>query len=108
MHTEWVQHLNDFFSGSSFLKNRPFLNRVAMLLIAKGPSAADGWQRAIPPAGTIVLGRNEEIWNAPWEPFLGRQHVELTCKIYRLKVRRLAAAANPVFHAGKQSDSFEL
>ncbi|HEV3383858.1 MAG TPA: adenylate/guanylate cyclase domain-containing protein [Gemmata sp.] len=79
-----------------------------MLLIAKGPSAADGWQRAIPPAGTIVLGRTEEIWNAPWEPFLGRQHVELTCKIDRLKVRRLSAAANPVFHAGKQTDSFEL
>src|SRR5580698_7867973 len=79
-----------------------------MLLIAKGPNPTDGWQRALPPTGTIVIGRNEEAWNAPWEPYLGRQHVELTLKIDRLAVRRLAAAANPIFHAGKQTDSFDL
>src|SRR5579872_7446621 len=79
-----------------------------MLLVAKGPTATDSWQKAIPPTGTIVLGRNEEEWNAPWEQFLGRQHVEMTLKIDRIKVRRLSASANPIFHSGKQSDSFEL
>src|ERR1700722_12971936 len=79
-----------------------------MLLIAKGPNPTDGWQRAIPPTGIIVLGRNEELWNAPWKQYLGRQHVELTLKIDRLKARRLAGAANPIFYAGKQADSFEL
>src|SRR5262249_37480039 len=29
-------------------------------------------------------------------------------QIDRLKVRRLAAAANPIFHAGKEADTFEL
>ena len=58
--------------------------------------------------GTVVLGREPDAWNVPWEPFLARRHAELTLQGGRLKVRRLAAAANPVFHAGKPADSFEL
>ncbi|HEV3438910.1 MAG TPA: adenylate/guanylate cyclase domain-containing protein [Gemmata sp.] len=79
-----------------------------MLLIAQGPNPSDTWQRAMPPTGTIVLGRSVDAWNVPWEPFLSRQHVELTLKIDQLSVRRLACAANPIFHAGKQSDAFEM
>jgi adenylate cyclase len=79
-----------------------------MLLIAQGPKTSETWQRAIPPVGTIVLGRDENAWNVPWEQFLSRQHVELTLLIDRLKVRKLAAAANPVFYAGKQQDNFEI
>jgi adenylate cyclase len=79
-----------------------------MLLIAQGPNPADSWRKALPPTGTVVLGRDPELWNVPWEPYLARRHAELTLKIDRLKVRRLATAANPVFHAGKQVDSFEL
>lgn len=79
-----------------------------MLLTAQGPNPADTWQRAIPPTGTIVLGRGEDAWNAPWEPFLSHRHVELTLKIDRLHVRRLAVATNPIFYAGKRTDSFEM
>ena len=79
-----------------------------MLLTAQGPNAADSWRRPLPPTGTVVLGRDAELWNVPWEPFLARRHVELTLKIDKLKVRRLATATNPVFNAGKPADSFEV
>ena len=79
-----------------------------MLLIAQGPNPTDTWRKPLPALGTVVLGRDPGLWNAPWEPFLARRHVELSLKIDRLKVRRLGAAANPLFHAGKQSDSFEI
>jgi len=79
-----------------------------MLLIAQGPNPADNWRKPLPATGTIVLGRDADVWNAPWEPFLARRHAELTLKIDRLKVRRLGAAANPLFHAGKPCESIEL
>src|SRR5262245_16634436 len=79
-----------------------------MLLIAQGPNPPDVWRRPFPPEGTVVLGREPDSWNVPWEPFLARRHAELTLKVDRLKVRRLATAANPLFHAGKEVDSFEL
>ncbi len=79
-----------------------------MLLIAQGPNATDSWRRPLPPTGTVVLGRDADMWDVPWESFLARRHAELTLKIDRLKVQRLATAENPVFHAGKQADSFEL
>src|SRR5262245_39670972 len=79
-----------------------------MLLIAQGPNPADVWRRELPPGATVVLGRNPDAWNAPWEPFLARRHAELELRVDHLKVRRLAAAANPIYHAGKPSDSFEI
>jgi len=79
-----------------------------MLLIAQGPNPTDRWRRPLPAEGTVVLGRESATWNAPWEPFLARQHAELTPHGERLKTRRLAIAANPIFRSGKQVESFEI
>jgi adenylate cyclase len=79
-----------------------------MLLIAQGPNPDNVWRNPLPPVGTVVLGRDPDLWNAPWEPFLARRHAELALKIDRLKVRRLATAANPIYHAGRPCESFEL
>lgn len=79
-----------------------------MLLIAQGPNPTDTVRWTLPATGTIVLGRDPDAWNVPWEQFLSRRHVELTRQADRVKVRRIATAANPIFHAGKQADSFEL
>lgn len=79
-----------------------------MLLIAQGPKPADTFRWTLPATGTVVLGRDPDAWNVPWEPFLGRRHAELTLRVDRLKVRRLSSATNPLFHGGKQADSFEL
>lgn len=79
-----------------------------MLLIAQGPNPGEAWRRPLPPDGTVVLGREPEAWNVPWEQFLARRHAELSLRIDKLKVRRLATAANPLFRGGKESDSFEL
>ena len=79
-----------------------------MILIAQGPNSADSWRKPLPASATIVLGRDSDVWNAPWEPHLSRRHVELNVKGKRVKVRRLAATMNPIYHAGKQTDSFDL
>jgi adenylate cyclase len=79
-----------------------------MLLIARGPKPADFWQRTLPARGNTVLGRAPDAWNVPWEPFLGREHAELTLEVDRLKVRRLLSAANPVYYAGKETPRFEV
>ncbi len=79
-----------------------------MILIAQGPNPTDTWRRALPNDTPIVLGRGSPEWAAAWEPFLARKHVELTSRGGKLKVRKLAGAANPVFHAGRPADHFEL
>src|SRR4051812_14742638 len=79
-----------------------------MILIAQGPNAADTWRRALPNDVPVVLGRDSPEWSVPWESFLARRHVELTARGAKLKVRKIAGAANPVFHAGRPSDHFEL
>jgi len=79
-----------------------------MLLLAQGPTPGDTWRKALPTDVPVVLGRDAPGWAAPWEPFLARKHAELTARGGRLKVRKLAGASNPVFHAGAPADSFEL
>lgn len=79
-----------------------------MFLIAKGPTPADTWRKPLPSAVPILLGRDSAEWSAPWEPFLARKHAELTARGNKLKVRKLATAANPVFHNGHPDDAFDL
>lgn len=78
-----------------------------MMLVAQGPNPGDAWRRALPGDAPVVLGR-EGVWSAPWEPFLARKHAELVPRGGKLKVRRLTGAANPIFHAGRPSDAFEV
>jgi adenylate cyclase len=79
-----------------------------MLLVAQGPNSTDTWRRLLGLEATAVLGRSPDVWNVPWEEFLSSRHAELTLNGDRLKIRRLATATNPVYHAGKQADSFEI
>ena len=79
-----------------------------MLLIAQGPTSADTWRKTLPADVPVVLGRESAEWTAPWEQFLARQHAELTVRGGKLKVRKLATAANPLFHNGAITDAFEL
>jgi adenylate cyclase len=77
-------------------------------LIAQGPRPEDNWRRPLPPGEAVVLGRDAQAWNVPWEPHLSRRHAEVVWKHGRLRVRRLPTAANPIFRAGKAEDSFEI
>ncbi|HEY2908620.1 MAG TPA: adenylate/guanylate cyclase domain-containing protein [Gemmataceae bacterium] len=77
-------------------------------LIAQGPRPEDNWRRPLPPGSSVVLGRDADAWAVPWEPYLSRRHAELTWRSGRLRVRRLPAAANPIYHGGKHDDIFEL
>ncbi|MCI0701243.1 MAG: adenylate/guanylate cyclase domain-containing protein [Planctomycetia bacterium] len=79
-----------------------------MLLIAQGPNPADTWRRELPASETVILGRESPVWSTPWESFLARRHAELSLRSGKLKVRKLPEAANPLFHAGRASEAFEL
>jgi len=57
----------------------------------------------------LRVGRGEEAGaRIADEPFLSRVHVELSLESGALRVRKLAQAANPVFHDGSQKDEFRL
>jgi adenylate cyclase len=77
-------------------------------LIAQGPRADENWRRPLPAGQAVLIGRDPDTWPVPWEPFLSRRHAELTWRNGRLKVRKTATAANPVFHNGQPADAFEL
>jgi adenylate cyclase len=79
-----------------------------MHLLAQGPTPADSWRKPLPDDVPLILGREIAEWSAPWEPFLARRHAELTLRHGKLKVRKLAGAANPIYHAGAVCDSCEL
>lgn len=80
----------------------------SMLLVAQGPSPGDTWRHELPADAPVTLGRDARDWFAPWEPFLARRHAELTVHGAKLRVRRLPGAVNPIFHAGRAADAFEL
>ena len=77
-------------------------------LIAQGPRPEDNWRRPLPDGEAVVLGRDADVWNVPWEAYLSRRHVEVTLHNGRLRVRKMYGASNPVFHSGKPADGFEL
>ncbi len=79
-----------------------------MILIAQGPTPFDSWRRVLPNDVPVVLGRDSPEWGVPWEPFLARRHAELTARGAKLKVRKIIGASNPVFHAGRSVDHFDL
>src|SRR4051812_13657095 len=79
-----------------------------MMLTAQGLLPAHSWRKKLPADATLVLGRESPEWSAPWESFLARKHAELTVRGSKLKGKKFAGAANPIFHAGNAADSFEL
>lgn len=79
-----------------------------MILLAQGPKAGDNWRRPLPGSGSVLLGRDDGIWNVPWEPFLARRHAELIVRGDSLKVQRLPGATNPIYYSGREQDSFEV
>jgi len=78
------------------------------ILVAQGPGPADRWRRALPPQGSILLGRDRDGWSVPWEPFLSRRHAELQVQGSTVRLRRLPSATNPIFHRGGEVEEVVL
>ncbi|MCC9607052.1 hypothetical protein LOC68_14775 [Blastopirellula sp. JC732] len=53
----------------------------------------------------FLIGRKTEPFAAPWDVKISGQHAEATWDGKALKVRRLAAAANPIFFQGRATES---
>ncbi len=79
-----------------------------MLLIAQGPNPADTVRWPLPQDRTVVLGRDRDCWNVPWERFLAHRHAEMIVRSERLRVRRIGGSTNPIYQSGRSADSFEL
>jgi len=77
-------------------------------LIAQGPKPEQHWRRDLPDATPVVVGQAADAWQAPWERWLSRRHVEVVWSGQRLRVRRLETGRNPVHHRGKEATSFDL
>ncbi len=71
-------------------------------LIAQGPDPKQRWRQWLHPGTVYCLGRDQAAeLPVPWESFLSRRHVELTCGPDRVRLRRLSVATNPVYVEGK-------
>jgi adenylate cyclase len=77
-------------------------------LVAKGTEEGQVWRQRMPESQTVVLGRASEYWNIPWEPFLSREHAELTWENQQLSVHRLPGAKNPIYYRGEKASSFTV
>lgn len=78
-------------------------------LIAQGPEPKQRWRQWLHPGTVYQLGRDQGVeCPVPWETYLSRRHVELTCSADRIRIRRLTAAANPLFVRGKAVDDCTL
>lgn len=75
-------------------------------LIANGEKDGQTWRHELPESKTIILGRSSDPWNIPWEPWLSRQHAELTWENHCLRVSRLPEAKNPIWYRGQKATSF--
>lgn len=77
-------------------------------LIARGTDPTNHWCLRLPEDHSVVLGKDEDGWAVPWDPWISRRHAEMQWQEGRLKVRQLPAARNPIFFRGKECASFEL
>ena len=58
---------------------------------------------------TLTIGRTRGDWNVPWDDQVSRQHVQIHCVGEgKIRVTRLPAATNPVFHAGAATDDLTI
>ena len=77
-------------------------------LIAQGPNVDNRWRVELKPDQPMDLGREAHPLKTDWDGQISRRHAIVTLIEDELLVERLAAAGNPVFFAGKRSDSIRL
>ncbi len=77
-------------------------------LVAQGPEFHQRWRRALPLNTELVVGRQTSGWSTAWDDCISHEHVRLLWNGSVLKVKRIIAAANPVFFQGKTVDQFQL
>ena len=60
-------------------------------------------------SGLTVIGRSESAdLRVVGDPHVSRRHAEIMLQGYRLRVRKLSEASNPIYHAGAPKDEFSL
>jgi adenylate cyclase len=77
-------------------------------LSVQGIKGEDRWRRPLREGERVVLGRAPNTWQMPWERFLSAEHIELVWQAGTLKGRKLPAARNPIYLAGRSVEEFEL
>lgn len=77
-------------------------------LVARGESAGQLWQRALQEGELLVIGRDPDVCEVPWEKWISRRHAELLWDGKSLRVKQLAGATNPIFHRGEEQTRFAV
>ena len=77
-------------------------------LLAQGKEPIDFWERVLPTASSVILGRDPDVWSVPWDPWISHRHAELTWRGESLMVRQLPKSRNPMFFRGEQAKSFAI
>ncbi|MFN0195715.1 MAG: adenylate/guanylate cyclase domain-containing protein [Planctomycetaceae bacterium] len=78
-------------------------------LLVEGPHPRQRLRHSLPQLGTVVVGRHAQAdLTIPWESCLSRQHVDVIIKGDGIEIRRIASARNPIYHGGKEAESFPL
>lgn len=94
-------------------------NEQQVFLIAQGQQSQHRWRRSLvhidEPKSTnslwdwsmgVILGRNEAMWNVPWDDRISRKHAVLRWHDDGLEVERLSEGRNPIFFQGNKQDRF--
>lgn len=77
-------------------------------LVAQGRRPEDRWRHPLPADESLILGRGQPGWSAPWEPHLSRAHAELRYSSGLLHVRQLPTARNAIYFEGGESREFDV
>lgn len=95
------------------------LNDQQVFLIAQGQQSQHRWRRSLKKTDAfpsneavndietgITLGRNQAIWNVPWDDRISRRHAELRWTPQGLLVKKHPEGRNPIFFQGTKRDEF--
>jgi adenylate cyclase len=94
---------SEFFNPQS-------LSRFSVFdFIAEGTEPNQRWKHVLSEGRTYVLGRGVDVdLPVPWDQAISRRHLLISVSADRVKVERLAEAANPLCHAGEVVERCEL
>ncbi|MEK6234689.1 MAG: FHA domain-containing protein, partial [Planctomycetales bacterium] len=72
---------------------------------ATGPGPNQFWKQPITDGETVRVGRSPRTgWEVPWDPYISREHADVTLNGDVLTVQRLGTAQNPIIFQGNEVD----
>jgi adenylate cyclase len=77
-------------------------------LVAQGKKANHRWRRPLKENVPFVIGRATTDWPTDWDEKVSRKHARGILIGQTLQINKLPPAANPIFHIGREAETFSL